>query len=70
MVLRVECYKECERAGQRWLRFQEKRGKEHEVPVHSKASELSWFCKSRAFCEDFHDVTEKHEDWLRTRFNS
>jgi integrase/recombinase XerD len=26
-----------ERAGQRWLRFQEKRGKEHEVPVHSTA---------------------------------
>ncbi|MDQ1407842.1 MAG: hypothetical protein QOG55_3471 [Acidobacteriaceae bacterium] len=25
--------------GQRWLRFQEKRGKEHEVPVHSKARE-------------------------------
>ena len=23
----------------RWLRFQEKRGKEHEVPVHSKAKE-------------------------------
>ena len=28
-----------ERAGQRWLRFQEKRGREHEVPVHSKAKE-------------------------------
>ena len=28
------------------------------------------FCKSRAFCEDFCDVTVKHEDWLRTRFNS
>ena len=28
-----------ERAGQRWLRFPEKRGKEHEVPVHSKARE-------------------------------
>lgn len=28
-----------ERDGQRWLRFQEKRGKEHEVPVHSKARE-------------------------------
>ena len=28
-----------ERAGTRWLRFQEKRGKEHEVPVHSKAKE-------------------------------
>jgi len=28
-----------ERAGQRWLRFQEKRGKGHEVPVHSKARE-------------------------------
>ena len=25
--------------GTRWLRFQEKRGKEHEVPVHSKAKE-------------------------------
>ena len=29
----------CERGGTRWLRFQEKRGKEHEVPVHSKAKE-------------------------------
>jgi integrase/recombinase XerD len=28
-----------ERNGERWLRFQEKRGKEHEVPVHSKARE-------------------------------
>ena len=28
-----------ERAGQRWLRFHEKRGKEHEVPAHSKARE-------------------------------
>jgi integrase/recombinase XerD len=28
-----------ERGGARWLRFQEKRGKEHEVPVHSKAKE-------------------------------
>ena len=26
-----------ERGRTRWLRFQEKRGKEHEVPVHSKA---------------------------------
>src|ERR1700680_4947821 len=26
-----------ERGGARWLRFQEKRGKEHEVTVHSKA---------------------------------
>ena len=28
-----------ERGGTRWFRFQEKRGKEHEVPVHSKAKE-------------------------------
>jgi len=28
-----------ERGGTRWLRFQEKRGKEHEVPVHSRAKE-------------------------------
>ena len=28
-----------ERGGTRWLRFQEKRGKEHEVPMHSKAKE-------------------------------
>jgi integrase/recombinase XerD len=28
-----------ERGGTRWLRFQEKRGKQHEVPVHSKAKE-------------------------------
>ena len=27
------------RRGTRWLRLQEKRGKEHEVPVHSKAKE-------------------------------
>jgi integrase len=27
------------RGGTRWLRFQEKRGQEHEVPVHSKAKE-------------------------------
>jgi integrase/recombinase XerD len=29
-----------ERGGARWLRFQEKRGKEHEVPVHSNAKEV------------------------------
>jgi hypothetical protein len=28
-----------ERGGTRWQRFQEKRGKEHEIPVHSKAKE-------------------------------
>src|SRR5258705_772258 len=28
-----------ERGGARWLRFEEKRGKDHEVPVHSKAKE-------------------------------
>ena len=28
-----------ERGGTRWLRFQEKRGREHELPVHSKARE-------------------------------
>jgi integrase/recombinase XerD len=28
-----------ERGGARWLRFQEKRGKDHEVPVHLKAKE-------------------------------
>ena len=28
-----------ERGGTRWLRFEEKRGKKHEVPVHSKAKE-------------------------------
>src|SRR6266446_33558 len=28
-----------ERGGTLWLRFQEKRGKEHEVPVHSEAKE-------------------------------
>ena len=35
--LRVADY--YERGGQRWLRFQEKRGREHELPVHSKARE-------------------------------
>ena len=34
-----------ERGGTRWLRFQEKRGKEHEVPVHSKAIDL-WLKRS------------------------
>jgi integrase len=36
-ALNVEDY--YERKGTRWLRFQEKRGKIHEVPVHSKARE-------------------------------
>ena len=38
-----------ERGGTRWLRFQEKRGKEHEVPVHSKAKEAVdlWLERSR-----------------------
>jgi integrase/recombinase XerD len=36
-----------ERGGTRWLRFQEKRGKEHEVPVHSKAKEaVLWLERS------------------------
>jgi integrase/recombinase XerD len=35
--LRVSDY--YERGGTRWLRFEEKRGKLHEVPVHSKAKE-------------------------------
>jgi integrase/recombinase XerD len=35
-----------ERGDTRWLRFQEKRGKEHEVPVHSKAKE--WHNRDRA----------------------
>ena len=35
--LRVADY--YERVGTRWLRFEEKRGKEHEVPVHSKDKE-------------------------------
>jgi integrase len=35
--LRVADY--YERGGTRWLRFQEKRGREHELPVHSKARE-------------------------------
>ena len=36
-ALNVEDY--FERKGTRWLRFQEKRGKIHEVPVHSEARE-------------------------------
>ena len=35
--LKVESY--YQRKGERWLRLQEKRGKIHEVPVHSKARE-------------------------------
>ena len=37
VTLRVEDY--YERKGERWLRLHEKRGKIHEVPVHSKARE-------------------------------
>ena len=37
MSLKVESY--YQRKGERWLRLQEKRGKIHEVPVHSKARE-------------------------------
>jgi integrase/recombinase XerD len=37
VTLKVEDY--YQRKGERWLRFQEKRGKAHEVPVHSKARE-------------------------------
>jgi len=41
-----------ERGGTRWLRFEEKRGKEHEVPVHSKAKETVdlWLERSRLAC--------------------
>jgi len=37
VTLKVEDY--YQRKGERWLRLQEKRGKTHEVPVHSKARE-------------------------------
>ena len=37
VALKVEDY--YRRKGERWLRLQEKRGKIHEVPVHSKARE-------------------------------
>ena len=37
VTLKVEDY--YQRKGERWLRLQEKRGKIHEVPVHSKARE-------------------------------
>src|SRR5260370_20789410 len=37
VALKVEHY--YERKGERWLRLHEKRGKIHEVPVHSKARE-------------------------------
>jgi site-specific recombinase XerD len=37
VALKVESY--YERKGERWLRLSEKRGKIHEVPVHSKARE-------------------------------
>jgi integrase/recombinase XerD len=36
-ALKVEDY--YQRNGQYWLKFHEKRGKIHEVPVHSKAKE-------------------------------
>ena len=38
-----------ERGGTPWLRFQEKRGKEHEVPVHSKAKEAIDLWLERSF---------------------
>src|SRR5208337_1106552 len=38
VALKVEHY--YERKGERWLRLHEKRGKIHEVPVHSKAREV------------------------------
>jgi integrase/recombinase XerD len=38
-----------ERGGTPWLRFQEKRGKEHEVPVHSKAKEAVDFGSTSPF---------------------
>ena len=37
VALKVESY--YERKGERWLRLSEKRGKIHDVPVHSKARE-------------------------------
>lgn len=45
-ALKVEDY--YERKGQRWLRFREKRGKIHEVPVHSKARDAvdQWLAAS------------------------
>ena len=41
-----------DRSGTRWLRFEEKRGKQHEVPVHSKAKEALdlWLERSRLAC--------------------
>ena len=46
-ALNVEDY--FERKGTRWFRFQEKRGKIHEVPVHSKAKQAvdHWIAASR-----------------------
>jgi integrase len=38
-----------ERGGTRWLQFQEKRGKEHEVPVHSKAKEAVGLWLERSY---------------------
>src|SRR6201997_4248483 len=38
-----------ERGGTRWLRFQEKRGKEHEEPVHSKAKEAVDFWLKQSY---------------------
>jgi hypothetical protein len=37
-----------ERGGTRWLRFQEKRGKDYEVPVHSKGKEAVDFWLERS----------------------
>jgi integrase len=48
--LKVEDY--YERNGERWLRLHEKRGKIHEVPVHSKAREAidQWLLASELGC--------------------
>ena len=45
-----------ERGGARWLRFQEKRGKDHEIPVHSKAKEALDLWLERSYLGSNHSA--------------
>jgi integrase len=55
VALKVQDY--YQRKGERWLRLNEKRGKIHEVPVHSKARESvdQWLLASGRFVASAYD---------------
>jgi integrase len=52
-----------ERGGTRWLWFQEKRGKEHEVPVHSKAKEAIDLWLERAYLLFVYRIPARRARW-------